>query len=191
MSDLISLLKALIADLLAIYTTSGQEVTYVTDSGETKKYFPKRYLQAVKRAIENDEVLEFVERLVTRDAATRGFGYLQEANRLDLTVEALVVDESKSYHSLFSKEAISASQARLDHAVQAMKSGQPTTSRKVSSKAQSVLDALVPLIGGSTELLAQAERVAAFEGDEYVRSPHVLEAAASYMRRNRKGHDSV
>jgi len=106
----------LTSDLLAIYTTTGREVTYVTDSGETRAYWPHRYLQAVRRAIETDEVLEFVERLVTRDDATRGFGYLQAAGRLDLTVEALVVDEAKPYHHLFSENAVVSSAARLREA---------------------------------------------------------------------------
>lgn len=190
MSDLI---KALLDDLLAIYTTTGREVTYVTDAGETKKYWPHRYLQAVRRAAERDEVVEFVERLVTRDDATRGFGYLQDANRLDLTVEALVIDEAKPYHSVFSSEAVGMSKTRLDHAAASINNGHVDAGsrRSVSSRAQSVMDALIPVIGGSNELLAHAEKVAAFEGDEYIRSPHVLEAAASYMRRNRKGHDSV
>jgi hypothetical protein len=56
---------------------------------------------AVKRAIADDEVVEFVERVVTRDESTRGFGYLEEAGRLDLTVEALVADATKPFHSLF------------------------------------------------------------------------------------------
>jgi hypothetical protein len=34
--------------------------------------------------------------------------------------------------------------------------------------------------GRAQQLLVHAEKVAVFEGDEYFRSPHVLEAAASY-----------
>ena len=116
-------LQILTQDLLGIYAATGRDVTYVTDSGQTRKYWPSRYLQAVKRAIERDEVVEFVERLVTRDDATRGFGYLQDAGRLDLTVEALVVDEDKAYHHLFSRKAVEMSQARLAHAEAEMARG--------------------------------------------------------------------
>lgn len=103
----------LTSDLLEIYTTTGREVTYLTEAGERRPYWPNRYLQAVRRAIADDDVVEFVERLVRRDDASRGFGYLQEADRLDLTVEALVVDESKPYHHLFTEEAVLSSSARL------------------------------------------------------------------------------
>jgi hypothetical protein len=111
--DSVSDLQKLIDDLLAIYTKAGREVTYVTEAGEPRAYWPNRYLQAVRRAIDKDEVVGFVERLVTRDDVTRGFGYLQDAGRVDLTVEALVVDEAKPYHHLFNEEAVLSSQARL------------------------------------------------------------------------------
>lgn len=107
------LLDLLIAHLLAIYTSAGQEVTYQDKQGKVRPYWPNRYLQAVRRAIAEDEVVEFVERIVTRDGATRGFGYLQDANRLDLTVEALVADDTQPYHSLFSPEAVEQARSRL------------------------------------------------------------------------------
>lgn len=140
--------------------------------------------------------MEWVERLVTREDPTRGFGYLEEAGRLDLTAEALVVDSSKPYHGLFSQEAIDASAARLA-AAQAARLAAPAAvasqggGMRFSSKARAVLDALYPAIGGTTELPSEAERVARFEHDSMVRSPHVLRAAEAYMRRNRASHDSV
>lgn len=109
-------LGLLIADLRAIYYTAGREVTYVTDKGEIKHYWPKRYWQALKKATDADEVVEFVERIVTREDAARGFGYLEDAGRLDLTVEFLVADETKPYHSLFSAEAVARARERLAEA---------------------------------------------------------------------------
>lgn len=100
-------------DLFWIYQTAGREVTYIDKHGNRRAYWPNRYLQAVKRAVEQDEVVAFVERLVSRDDATRGFGYLQDAGRLDLTVEALVADETKPYHHLFTENAVVAAKARL------------------------------------------------------------------------------
>jgi hypothetical protein len=199
MSDLLSeLLQKLIADLLAIYTLAGQEVTYVTDKGERRKYWPHRYLQAVRRAIDKNEVLEFVERLVTRGESTRGFGYLQDAGRLDLTVEALVVDEEKPYHHLFSKEAIEASAARLAEAKGVIGRQVEANGRvEFTPKARSILDAIAPHVGVSkatdTEIpvfkgviAAEAEHLAEFEGHTAVYAPHVLRAAELYVRRHHR-----
>jgi hypothetical protein len=186
------LLTKLEEDLLAIYTIAGREVTYVAKNGERKAYWPHRYLQAVRRAIDKNEVLEFVETLVTREAATRGFGYLEDAGRQDLTVEAIVVDESKPYHHLFSPEAIAASAARLAHVQSgAGKSPSSKIGLKLSSRAQSYLDALAPHTGGKNEIENQARQLAQFEDDSMVRGWHVLSAAESYTRRPRAGHDSV
>lgn len=101
-------------DLFNIYATAGREVTYTTDRGEERPYWANRYRQALQRAVEADEVVEFVERLVMQGEPSRGFFYLKDAGRLDLTVEALVVDESKPYHSMFSREAINAAREQLD-----------------------------------------------------------------------------
>ncbi len=110
MSDLVHLLAEA---LFAIYSRAGHEVTYVTDRGETRNYWANRFRQALQRAVENDTVVEFVERLVTQEEPSRGFGYLHAAGRLDLSVEALVVDRSLPFHALFSEEAVAASRRRL------------------------------------------------------------------------------
>lgn len=112
--------QSLIRDLLWIYETTGREVTYVSPSGIRKPYWPYRYLQAVKRAIENGDVVELVERIVMRGDSTSGFGCLQEARRLDLTLEAFVIDESKPYHHFFSDEAVFLSRERLLEAKRVM-----------------------------------------------------------------------
>jgi hypothetical protein len=100
-------------DLFQIYHTCGLEVTYVGEDGKTRRYWPKRYLQALQRAVEQNDIIGFVERLVSRDDAARGFGYLAEANRLDLTVEWLVMDEKRAYHHLFTEDAVISATARL------------------------------------------------------------------------------
>jgi hypothetical protein len=119
-------LDLLIEALKAIYYTAGREVIYETENGEIRHYWPKRYWQALKRAIANDDVVGFVEGVVTRDEPTRGFGYLEAAGRLDLTVEALVADETRPWHSLFSQEAVDMSRRRLAGA-EARLAGQPAT----------------------------------------------------------------
>jgi hypothetical protein len=115
MSD--SLLHLLTQALLNIYARAGREVTYLTDAGERRPYWANRYLQALKRAIREgtlEALVTFIDDLVTREEPSRGFFYLKEADRLDLSVEALVLDESQPFHDLFSEEAVEASRSRLN-----------------------------------------------------------------------------
>ena len=100
---------ALVEALFKLYSDAGTEVTYVSESGKTLRYWPKRYLQVLRRAVENDEVIGFVEGMVSRDES-RGFGYLKDAGRLDLTVEAVVVER---FPELFSDEIVAAAKERL------------------------------------------------------------------------------
>jgi hypothetical protein len=107
------LVEALRSDLFNIYETAGREVTYVTPRGERKPYWANRFRQALQRAVNASEVVEFVETLMLRSEPSRGFFYLKDAGRLDVAVEALVVDQTKAYHSLFSHEAVWAARDRL------------------------------------------------------------------------------
>lgn len=86
-------INSLIEALFAIYTRAGAEVTYTTDSGDVRPYWANRYRQALQRAVDGDEVVAFVKRLVMQAEPSRGFLYLKEAGRLDLSVEALVVEQ--------------------------------------------------------------------------------------------------
>jgi hypothetical protein len=105
--------QALYQDLLSIYARAGAEVTYETDKGETKPYWPKRFLQAVKRAEKNDELIPFVSRLVTEPEPSRGFYILKKERRLDLTVEALLCDRSKPYWPEFDHDILERARQRL------------------------------------------------------------------------------
>jgi hypothetical protein len=108
--------EALYGDLLSIYARAGAEVSYETEAGDKKAYWPKRFLQAVKRAKKKDELQEFVERLVQAGKPSRGFFILKKAGRLDLTVEALVIDKEKPYWGVIEFPAVEASRHRLaDH----------------------------------------------------------------------------
>jgi hypothetical protein len=112
-------MRSLTDDLFAIYSRAGREVTYVTERGETRPYWANRYMQALKRAVDEQArgraraILEFAERLVEQPEPSRGFHYLHAAGRLDLTVEAHVIDASRPYHSLFSPGAVEISRDRL------------------------------------------------------------------------------
>ena len=99
--------------LFDIHQSAGREVTYVTKRGEQRPYWANRFRQALQRSVDEDATVRFVEDLMTRPEPSRGFFYLKDAGRLDLTVEAFVVDETRPFHSLFSAEAVQAARARL------------------------------------------------------------------------------
>lgn len=57
-------------------------------------------------------MLNFVTRTVSKP--TLGFSHLANAGRRDLMLETLVLDATKPYHSLFSKDTLSGAQRRID-----------------------------------------------------------------------------
>ncbi len=129
--------QALYNDLLSIYARAGAEVTYETDSGETRPYWAKRFLQAVKRAEKNDELFEFVHRLIRQREVSRGFLILKKAGRLDLTAEALVVNQKKPYHGEFDFDVVQISRQRLaDHGHDVQVPSAPTTPHVKSEPAE-------------------------------------------------------
>lgn len=103
-------INALTEALFGIYSQAGREVTYTAASGERRPYWANRYRQALQRAVDNDEVIDFVIRLVSGGEPSRGFGYLRDAGRLDLSVEALVVEQ---FPRMFPDEVVDAAKARL------------------------------------------------------------------------------
>lgn len=111
-------IDALKRDLFGIYYECGHNVRYIAESGQDRPYWANRYLQALKRAVDvgDAEVLAYVARMVCSPEPSRGFGYLKAAERLDLTVEALLIDASKPYHHLFDPDVVEAAVERLvDH----------------------------------------------------------------------------
>jgi hypothetical protein len=118
--------QALYQDLLSIYARAGAEVTYETDDGQVKPYWAKRFLQAVKRAERNDDLWGFVDRLLRPEQPSRGFLILKKADRLDLTVEALVIDSRKPYYKETPHELIAIARRRLaDHGYEDALSREP------------------------------------------------------------------
>src|SRR4051794_20925779 len=109
--------EALHNDLLAIYARAGAEVKYETDRGETRPYWAKRFLQALKRTERSGgSFVEFAARLIRMEEPSRGFLILKNAGRLDLTVEALVADTRRPYHGVFDPEVVELAKQRLaDH----------------------------------------------------------------------------
>jgi hypothetical protein len=102
--------ESLTEALFAIYATAGKEVEYTTEKGERRRYWANRFRQALQRATDEDDVVGFVERLVMQPKPSRGFGYLKDADRLDLSVEALVAQQ---FRDQFSKEVVRVAETRL------------------------------------------------------------------------------
>lgn len=102
--------QSLTEALFGIYATAGKEVEYTTEKGERRPYWANRFRQALQRAVDEGDVVGFVERLVAQPQPSRGFGYLADAGRLDLTVEALVAGR---FRDQFSADAVAVAQARL------------------------------------------------------------------------------
>jgi tetratricopeptide (TPR) repeat protein len=77
-------------------------------------YTPSYYKRGLRNAIDSGgiAVAEYVRGYLYKDASD-GFRKLEEADSLDLASEALVIDESKPYASLFSEEDRAVARARL------------------------------------------------------------------------------
>jgi hypothetical protein len=108
-------MRALKQDLHGIYDTCGQEVTLRDEHGVEKAYWPKRYLQGLRRAerLGDSEVIAYVERIVTRPRPTKGFSRLAACRRPDLTVEWLVADGRRPYHRFFAAGSVLVARERL------------------------------------------------------------------------------
>jgi hypothetical protein len=76
-----------------------------------QRYVPHRFREGIERARERRDPVSLVGRICHRQ--TEGFDVLLEADRPELTVEALVVDPAKPYHDIFSPETRSRSEERL------------------------------------------------------------------------------
>ena len=143
---------ALYQDLLSIYARAGAEVTYETDDGKIKPYWAKRFLQAVKRSEKNDELFEFVGRLLSPDQPSRGFLILKKAGRLDLTVEALVIDPEKPYHGEIDFDLIATARRRLaDHGYgEAFKASSPASPEEPESHSTAPASDVVEIAPGTS-----------------------------------------
>lgn len=146
----------LIEDLMSIWHRTGREVTYYKEGRGEIAYWPRRYLQSLQKAIDEGDPVGFVERLVTRDP-TAGFGYLEAAQRPDLTVEYHVIDDSKPYHHLFSLEAIEASHAHLDHTEWKVPSKPKQASSAPASESAEPVEITVRVTSGGAVLYTEAD----------------------------------
>ena len=77
-------------------------------------YNPSYFKRGLRTAIDRGDlaVAQFVRGYLHKDASA-GFRKLEEADSLDLSCEALVIDESKPYAALFSDDDRAVARARL------------------------------------------------------------------------------
>jgi HKD family nuclease len=101
--------RQLLADLYEIYeATVAKDMR--TPSGNL--YRPTRFLVGINRARDGGDPFELVSRLCRRQ--TKGFSTILNYDEPDLTVEALVLDEQKPYHELFTKKTKELAAERLE-----------------------------------------------------------------------------
>ena len=90
--------RQLLADLYGIYEATVDKNLF-TPKGHL--YRPTRFLVGINRARDSGDPFELVSRLCRQQ--TGGFDIILEHDQPELTVEALVMNEQKPYHRLFTQ----------------------------------------------------------------------------------------
>lgn len=102
--------QKLIEDLQKIYDDT---VAADLKQADGRRYYPTRLLVAIRRARAGErDPVKLVTDTIRRH--TEGLDILLDGGRVDLTLEWLVVDESKPYHDLFGARSIELAQARIE-----------------------------------------------------------------------------
>jgi hypothetical protein len=99
-------------DLVKLFERTRAEVRIPAPGGGDRPYVATRFKQSIDRGHRDGLIVPAVARIVREP--TEGFGHLAAAGRPDLMVESLVLDETKLYHHLFSKETKAHARANLD-----------------------------------------------------------------------------
>jgi hypothetical protein len=106
------MIDQLYADSMEIYERARKEVTIPRADGRRQMYAAVRYRKQIQDGYSEGNLVEAISRVVRR--RTQGYGHLEAAERPDLMVETLVLDENKPYHHLFPTATVAAAQARMD-----------------------------------------------------------------------------
>lgn len=104
-------IETLYADALNIYEVAREEVTIERKDGTRQKYAANRFKQQIDKGREAGTLVPTIARIVRKP--TLGFGHLEAAERHDLMLENLVIDEDKPYHGLFSPTTIQVAKERM------------------------------------------------------------------------------
>jgi hypothetical protein len=108
---LADVLQQLYEDALEIYERARTEVTIERSDGTRQRYAPVRYKQEIERGHDDGTLVPTIARILRRP--TLGFSHLEEAERPDLMLETLVLDQAKPYHHLFSPKTVELARARM------------------------------------------------------------------------------
>jgi hypothetical protein len=129
--------EALYHDLLSIYARAGAEVTYETDSGDVRPYWPKRFLQAVKRANKKGELFEFAHRLIRQDDVSRGFLVSRRPGGSISLSRPSWSTKTKPYHGAFDFDVVQIARQRVaDHGYDVLAPKAPVTPVASSTEAR-------------------------------------------------------
>lgn len=110
--DVSAAMEHLYGDAMDIYERARHEVTIPRSDGRTQKYAAIRYKQQLEAVEDNKALLVTVIANIIKKR-TSGFDHLAEANRPDLMVESLVLDDSKPYHRFFTSSTIEVARKRM------------------------------------------------------------------------------
>jgi hypothetical protein len=110
-------LERLQGELVELHRRCGREVLYIADDGRVLRYYPNRYLQGLRRAKVDGDLTGYVERIVLDSEPSEGFKKLWVAGKLELTVEAKLIEFCDEVGGVFSEEAYDAAMLRLARAV--------------------------------------------------------------------------
>lgn len=104
-------MAVLYEDALELYERARKDVTIDRSDGTQQKYAPVRYRRQIEQGWEKRELVPTIAKIVRKP--TLGFGHLENANRPDLMVETLVLDERKPYHRFFTEKTIEVARERM------------------------------------------------------------------------------
>ncbi len=102
----------LYSDTMHLYERARREVMIPRSDGSQQKYAAVRYKQQIMRARENDVLVPAVAKIIKK--RTTGHDHLVAADRKDLLLENLVIDQNKLYHRLFAKNTIETARKRME-----------------------------------------------------------------------------
>ncbi len=111
-SELNQAMELLYVDAMEIYERARREVTIPRSDGRYQKYAAVRYKQQIQAVEDNKPLLVTVIANIIKKR-TSGFDHLAAANRPDLMVENLVLDETKPYHRFFTSTTIEVARRRM------------------------------------------------------------------------------
>jgi hypothetical protein len=105
-------MEQLYADAMDIYEGARKDVTILRSDGREQKYAPVRYRQQIEKGHEEGMLVPTIARIIKKP--TLGFGHLEKADRPDLMVETLVLDDSKPYHKFFGATTVETARRRME-----------------------------------------------------------------------------